>query len=317
MNLASSFNYPAEAVDLLKALEAEGQPRLHRSILEGAGMKIKTVLACLDGSLFAEKIIPYARGIARPIGAQLTLLRVVEEESEFSAALSYVQGLAQRLGVEGQVKMVQLDSANTILEELRQNPKAIVAMTTHGRTALPHVLLGSVALKVIRESEAPVLVYRPPVAAIPSDADTEVKITSVVVTLDGSEFSEAILPLAAEMAVSLKARPELVQVLELKDLDQVPKELRAVALESGYVYNQAEDVRRQYGLDASWEVLHGRPGDAICEYVQRRHDVILVMSTHARSGFNRVIFGSVTSECVRRAGVPVLVYRPHRSRTGK
>lgn len=28
MNLASSFNYPAEAVDLLKALEAEGQPRL-------------------------------------------------------------------------------------------------------------------------------------------------------------------------------------------------------------------------------------------------------------------------------------------------
>jgi nucleotide-binding universal stress UspA family protein len=56
--------------------------------------------------------------------------------------------------------------------------------------------------------------------------------------------------------------------------------------------------------------LHGHAPDAICEYLSGLHDVVLAMSSHARAGLKETIFGSVTHECVRRAGVPVLVYRP-------
>ncbi len=36
------------------------------------------------------------------------------------------------------------------------------------------------------------------------------------------------------------------------------------------------------------------------------------MTTHARGGVERVVLGSVAGACVRRAGVPLLLYWPHR-----
>lgn len=62
------------------------------------------ILVCLDGSLFAERIIPYVRGIAASIGAKLTFVRVVEDEGEFATAENYVGDLAGRLGGGGKVK---------------------------------------------------------------------------------------------------------------------------------------------------------------------------------------------------------------------
>ncbi|MEK6561823.1 MAG: universal stress protein, partial [Candidatus Binatota bacterium] len=81
-------------------------------------------------------------------------------------------------------------------------------------------------------------------------------------------------------------------------------------LEYSYVRRQAEATRRGYGLEVGWDVLHGDPGEGICNHVQGRDDVILAMTTRARAGLEQAVFGSVTSECVRRAGVLLLVYWP-------
>jgi nucleotide-binding universal stress UspA family protein len=40
-------------------------------------------------------------------------------------------------------------------------------------------------------------------------------------------------------------------------------------------------------------------------------ETILAMTTHARSGVQRVVLGSVAASCVRHAGVPLLLYWPH------
>ena len=269
------------------------------------------VIVCLDGSLFAEKILPYARAVAGPIGAKLTFLRVVENEAEFPTAEDYLWDCARRWGAEASVKITQIDAASSILEELKRKPEAIPAITTHGRGGLLEALTGSVALSVIRGAGRPVLLYRPSVTVGTKERDKELKITSVVVALDGSEFSQSILPFAAEMARSLKTKLELAQVLPAQGSKaRIPTELKRDVLESSYLHRQAELTRRKYDLEVDWDVLHGNPGDAICSHVQGRDDVMLAMTSRARAGLEETIFGSVTSECVRRAGVLMLVYWP-------
>ena len=269
------------------------------------------VMVCLDGSLFAEKILPYAQAIVGTVGGKLTLLRVVANEGESAAAESYLQVCAGRWGAGIKVKIARLDAESSILEELSKNPGAIAAITTHGRSGLLEALMGSVALSVIRGARRPVLLYRPWAAAKAAEKDQEIKISSVVAALDGSEFSESILSFAAETARSLKAKLELVQVLPPHgSAAQISAELKRDVVEYSYVRRQAEATRRGYGLEVGWDVLHGDPGEAICNHVQGRDDVILAMTTRARAGLEQAVFGSVTSECVRRAGVLLLVYWP-------
>ena len=62
--------------------------------------------------------------------------------------------------VETHVKFAD-DAAATIVERARQTKPDLIAMATHGRTGLNHLLAGSVCEQVIRSGVAPVIVLRP------------------------------------------------------------------------------------------------------------------------------------------------------------
>src|SRR3989304_23797 len=72
----------------------------------------------------------------------------------------------------------------------------------HGRTAWAEAIVGSVALRVIQGSSRPVILYR----AFSGDGETPKRISTLVLALDGSEFAERMIPIAAEMAQALAAR---------------------------------------------------------------------------------------------------------------
>ena len=118
------------------------------------------ILVCLDGSPLAEKILPLAQEIASGKGAKVILLRVVGSSKELSAEESYMRQRAGFFHVPIRF-LISPDPAIAIIEELEKNPRAMAALTTHGRTAWREALLGSVALKVIRGARRPVLLYRP------------------------------------------------------------------------------------------------------------------------------------------------------------
>ena len=259
------------------------------------------ILVCLDGSPLAEKILPLAQGIASGTGSAVILLRVLGSSEELSAEESYMRERARVFRAPIRF-LISPDPAIAIIEELDKNPRAIAALTTHGRTAWGEALLGSVALKVIRGAKRPVLLYR----ARSDSSSAPVKITNLVVALDGSEFSEKIVPAAASMAKALNSRIMLVQAL--------PTERAALpsgdVLESSYLQGKAAEIKRKYDIKPSWDVLHGEAGDAICRYVNGMQDTVLAMTSHARGGLERVVFGSVAATCIHDAGVPILIYWP-------
>jgi nucleotide-binding universal stress UspA family protein len=267
---------------------------------------INEILVCLDGSALAEKIVPLARGIAYATGAILTGVKVVRDSDQLSRAESYMRESARRFGAQLKF-VVSGDPALAILEELEKDPTTLVAITTHGRTAWSEAVLGSVAFQVIRGAKRPVILYCPLV----KDADAPKKVTTLVVALDGSDFSERIIPYAAEMAKALATRLLLIEALPPQSpLPPGPDQETGVLLESSYLHRKAAAIKQAHGIDVDWEVLHGDPADAICRYVRGMPDTLLAMTTHARSAVERVVLGSVAGYCVRRAGVPLLLYWP-------
>jgi nucleotide-binding universal stress UspA family protein len=265
------------------------------------------IFACLDGSPLAEAILPLAQGLAAAASARLTLIRVFVNKDEIAPEENYLRDCARRYGA--QLKFLTgADPGQAIVAELESSPGAIAAMTTHGRSALAEALIGSVALKVIQKGRRPVIIHR----SQASGQKAPNAIHTIAVALDGGEFSQRIIPAAVELGKAINAKLMLLQVLPTDfSKSNAPEAPAGDILESSYLHAKAAEIEKNYGIQSNWDVLHGEPGDAISRYVIGTPDTLLAMTSHARGGLQRAILGSVAAECIRKSGVPMLIYWPH------
>lgn len=271
------------------------------------------ILVPVDGSPFAEEVIPHAQGLASAIGATLTILCVAESESKLAEAEDYVTGLAGSVGAEGRAVVVRGDVPATILDEVAADPDTLPAITAHGRSGLATAMLGSVARELVQSGNIPVLVYRPQGKA--GGRGTPGRIRTVVLPLDGSGRSESMQQQAAEWAKALGADLVLVQVVqEGVRADRLLAEYDLS--EDSYVRAHAAEIKRWYGVEASWEVLHGDPVNALATYLRDRDDVLVIMATRSQPALRAAVLGSVTSGLMHQASVPVIVQAPLVTPTG-
>ncbi len=146
-------------------------------------MAIKRILVPVDFSRDSLKALAYANDFAKLFGAELSVLYVVEPIYYATPADMYVttpnlsmlldeqrrigeQQLA-RLGAalkkKGQRARTTLKTgapAQVIVDTAKTARADLIIMATHGRTGLAHILMGSVAEKVVRSARCPVLTVR-------------------------------------------------------------------------------------------------------------------------------------------------------------
>ncbi len=129
----------------------------------------------LDGSAFAETILPFALDLGRALHWSLTLLRVLPEPGQpgfvpdryledEAEAVSYLADVAAGLRKEGVRVRTEVKCGppgRTILEQCHLHDASLIAMATHGRTGVTAAAFGSVTLAVLRESERPLLLIHP------------------------------------------------------------------------------------------------------------------------------------------------------------
>jgi nucleotide-binding universal stress UspA family protein len=143
-------------------------------------MRIKRILVPTDLSEAARPALKLAVELGRAFGAELVLLFVVEplftsvdvlragaassvleKLSETArAALTREVAVLKKRGVRAQSRLGEGTAAAVIVETARKVPADLIVIGTHGRTGLSHVLLGSVAERVVRRAECPVLIVR-------------------------------------------------------------------------------------------------------------------------------------------------------------
>ena len=140
-------------------------------------MKLAKILVPLDGSALAETALPSAAALADATGAALLLLRAAEApafavgdptEAQVRVvreAEEYLDAVKRRLQADTRAPIATAvwygNPAETIAEAARFNRADMVVMTTHGRSGLGRILLGSVAESVIRSTATPILVLHP------------------------------------------------------------------------------------------------------------------------------------------------------------
>jgi nucleotide-binding universal stress UspA family protein len=140
-------------------------------------MKIDKILVPLDGSTLAEMAIPKAVDLARgSAGASVLFLRAAEAPrlttDQIEAQVNVVREAEQYLEtVAARVKADGFDQFTTsvwygppapVIVEAAQVTKAdLIVMSTHGRSGLGRLLIGSVAESVLRGTHTPILLLRP------------------------------------------------------------------------------------------------------------------------------------------------------------
>ena len=70
---------------------------------------------------------------------------------------------------------------------------------------------------------------------------------------------------------------------------------------------------REHGIEVSFLVWTGDPGDMIVEAAEAEHVDMVLVGSHGRGAVGRFFLGSVSEHVVRHAPCPVLVVRPRES----
>ena len=139
-------------------------------------------LVPIDFSECAGQALEYAINLGRGLRARLTLLHVIQSvplggvDMGVTLPYTYLQDLEADImqsmeaclarvtaaGLEGDIVVVHGVPFHEIVETAKAQRVDLIIIGTHGRTGLQHILLGSVAEKVVRLAPCPVLVARQP-----------------------------------------------------------------------------------------------------------------------------------------------------------
>lgn len=144
----------------------------------------KHLLVPLDGSQLAETALPYARELATRFDSRITLLQVVRgphisaslggdayadvllvlREQNLGDTTGYLKTVQSRLiqdGFQTEMRVIEGEAvAEAIVEMASEQGVDTIVMSTHGRGGLSRWVFGSVADKVMRLADMPVLLIR-------------------------------------------------------------------------------------------------------------------------------------------------------------
>ena len=144
----------------------------------------------------------------------------------------------------------------------------------------------------------------------------------ILVPLDGSELSEAVLPQVQNLAKSTGAQIILLRVVPMPVIEYaytglptfpvqpipVPPNRDLAAQAEGYLQRVAFDYFPDQNVGL--ECLTGPTTETILDFAKTEGVDLIAMTTHGRGGLSRMVLGSVTDEIVHQASIPVLLVRP-------
>jgi len=100
------------------------------------------------------------------------------------------------------------DIVAPIIEEAGKSPESLVAMSSHGRSGITRLLMGSVTDKVLHHIKNPMLIFR---EHRDGDPEPDTKLETIIVPLDGSPLAESVLPHVTALAKALDLKVTLVR----------------------------------------------------------------------------------------------------------
>lgn len=245
-------------------------------------------------------------------GADTLWAEKVSREQLQDLANTHLAGVRSEI-----VTRLNNDPADGILEAAQEISPDLIVMATHGRTGIAHLVLGSVAEKVARESRLPVFsTHRSDtLAGAPP-------FQNILIPVDIAEQSASMLAYARRIA---EYSGGTVHPLHIVPSDETTLLLSDVyeAREGNQVnLKTAENVARTKLEAVARDCLSGvryktalqisnDPVKTILEVERAVRADLLIMATHGFHGIFHLLLGSLTEKMMRESSCPVLSLRQH------
>jgi nucleotide-binding universal stress UspA family protein len=295
----------------------------------------RRVAVCVDGSDMGEAVVLHAALAAAAFGVPLTILRVLETDSNANSAPSdpldwavrqrearvYLDRLVSLAGhrtVDVQSELMQGRAAEQICGWTLQHGADLTVLASHGEHGRSAWTLSSTARKLVDAVPGSLLV-------VPADGDrregTAVRYRRIMVPLDGSARAESVLPIAMRLATVHEAElliahvtpaPELTKVgpLTAQDLEL---EQRVLARNERVARSYLDQIRaRMSEAGIAARTVISRRGDArtgLARLVRREGVDLVILSAYGRRGPRDIPCGSVAAHLLTHLAVPLLVFR--------
>jgi nucleotide-binding universal stress UspA family protein len=216
-------------------------------------------------------------------------------------------------GVPLVTKVLEGEPWRVILDEAKGVPADLLVIGTHGRSGFEKLLLGSVTEKVLRRAPCPVLTVGH-VRAHPRNGPL---FRRILCAADLTQASPQTLDVGLSLATENDAQITLLHVMEtLSGNNGVGLVQRAPELEPlchaqvaearAELRNAVPDPVRLF-CEVTERVETGAAWSEILRVAEQMDAELIVMGAHATGAVGRMLFGSTTSQVVRRAHCPVLV----------
>lgn len=318
---------------------------------------LSSLMVPLDGSALARHGLPLAVDVARRTGARLHLVQVHEASSPGPPPTRPAEPVlaedrdARRVdtrdrGERDTEDRAREDAELTLLADrfsseedfgvttaLLDGPVTaalaayaaeegidMVVMTTHGRSGLRRVLLGSVADELIRSTTLPVILVRPEEGpSTEGEWPTEEErppgaVRHFLVPLDGSTVAEGVLRPVCELARALDAHMTLTNVVSIESaFGPRPVQLLRHRSERRWARAYLDAVAKRIGSSVPRVTTHvtlGRaPAPTIAEIADELDADLIALATRGLRGVRRAVQGSVAEQLLHHGRRPLMVVR--------
>jgi nucleotide-binding universal stress UspA family protein len=300
----------------------------------------KHILIPIDSQPLSQHAAKIGLEVARQFVAQVTMVHVLEVhpmfalQTEFAASGVVLEAakkllepwvaLAEQHGIKLETKILEDETGNvaasitTAAEEWNSD---LILMGTQGREGFDRLLVGSVAERVARTANQPVMLLRGTAEVIKVNP-----ISSLLVSIDGSLEGQVALKTAGELAAQLGIGLHVLHVvpdmpLPMSDglgfgtlLYQPEPWLEALNNQGRAIIEKAkatlESILKPEHLETSMVQQNGqRIAQVILKFAQVHGSSLIVLGTHGRSGIDRLLLGSIADGVIHHADVPVLLVR--------
>ena len=300
--------------------------------------EVRKVLFTTDFSDLSNHALPYAIKMAKIYDAELIMLHAVtiydNDPNEPDYHFPYLQTYCEQAtksaderfqvcfekigdsGVKVRKALVQGISPHAaILEFIEQEGDiGLICMSTHGRSGLKHVLLGSVTENIIRYSPCPILVVKQTEHEFVDVETHEVHIRKILFPYDFSD--DSLKPVDMLRSVAGIGDAEIL-VLHAVDVEIPPIYYTAGVTSILQLDPELNDrvgtkMKKELGdsfdgFDVKYLVKEGRAVDRIREAAEEEKVDLIVMGAAGSHGVGDFLFGSTTARVIQKAVCPVLI----------
>ena len=304
-------------------------------------IEIRRILCPIDFSDYSRRALDHAIAIARWYESTVTVLQVfspapvaafgpgpvvfqpiVLTAGDRDQLLADTREFAETESAPGitiEALVREGDTAAEILEQAAGMKADLLVIGTHGRSGFERLLLGSVAEKVLRKANCPVLTVPKRLPdAVPAGP---VLYKRILCPVDFSDSSLHALKYAISMAQEADGQLTVLHVVahELENAADIEDIVSDAGMTIGSFVKQREEALRrrlQEVVATAPEfctveslMTHGKPWREVLRVAAERQSDLIVMGVQGRGAADLLFFGSTAQHVVREASCPVMTLR--------